>query len=145
MKKITVILFAAVMVILTAARFPGGDSPNESNTGIQFFEGNWEEAQALAKAENKPIFLDLSTAWCGYCKRMKSKVYTDPDVGQYYNANFVNVSFDAEKGEGIALAKKYGVRGYPTFVFIMPDGTLAKQTSGYHKPDEFLDLAKSMN
>jgi hypothetical protein len=40
MKKITVILFASVMVILTAARFPGGDSPNESNTGIQFFAGN---------------------------------------------------------------------------------------------------------
>ncbi len=66
------------------------------------------------------------------------------EVAKYYNSTFINISVDAEKGKGIELARKYGVKGYPTLVFINPDGSLTKKTAGFHSPENFLELGKSL-
>lgn len=139
----TIVTFAAgiIMMVSVAAQIPGTKQNTELEK-IQFNTAPWNEILTKAKKENKPVFLDISASWCGYCKRMKANVFTNPEVAKLYNASFINVSVDGEKGEGIQLAKKYGVKGYPTFVFLNPDGSLAFQTYGYHKPEEFLELAK---
>lgn len=145
MKSILTIATGIIMMVLVAAQIPGNENSNADSPAIQFTSDSWNEVLALAKKENKPIFLDISASWCGYCKRMKANVFTDPEVGKFYNTAFINVSVDGEKGEGIELAKKYGVKGYPTFVFLNPDGSLAHQTSGYHNPEKFLELGKNAN
>ncbi|MBS4061611.1 MAG: thioredoxin family protein [Bacteroidetes bacterium] len=145
MKKILISLLMLTISIVGFANLPEKNPSNDEPKGIEFFNGSWDEALALAKAENKPIFLDISTAWCGYCKRMKAKTYTDTNVGAHYNNNFINVSVDAEKGEGIELKKKYGVTGYPSFVFLNSDGSLATKTSGYRSAEDFLKLANSIS
>ena len=139
--KILVLLSIALMLGMNANA--GDKAASKKQDGIHFDKASWEDILEKAKTENKSIFLDLSTPWCGYCKRMKANVFTDSEVGSYYNANFINVSLDAEKGDGKALAKKYGVNGYPTFVFLNPDGSLSQQESGYHKASKFLELGKS--
>ncbi|MBN2820277.1 MAG: thioredoxin family protein [Bacteroidales bacterium] len=144
MKRILTIVTGIIIMFSVTAQNSGTKEATETGT-IQFNTASWNEILATAKSENKPVFLDISASWCGYCKRMKANVFTDPQVGKFYNANFINVSVDGEKGEGIQLAKKYGVKGYPTFVFLNPDGSLAFQTSGYHKSEEFLELAKKAN
>jgi len=131
------------MMVLVAAQIPGKENESAEGTVIQFNSGSWNEVLALAKKENKPVFLDISASWCGYCKRMKANVFTDIEVAKYYNSTFINVSVDGEKGEGVELAKKYGVKGYPTFVFLNSDGSLAYQTSGYHNQGKFLELGKN--
>ena len=143
MKTIAIITTAIIIIALMAAKSPGKESLNESK--IDFHSETWNEILALAKKENKPIFLDISASWCGHCKKMKSRVYTDSVVAEYYNAAFINVLVDAEKGEGIELATKYGARGYPTLVFINADGSVAEQTSGYKKAEKFLELGKSIS
>lgn len=59
--------------------------------GIDFFHGSWAAAQEKAKAEQKLIFVDAFASWCGPCKRMAAQVFPDPQVGDYFNANFVNL------------------------------------------------------
>ena len=87
--------------------------------GMQFETGSFEEIKAKAKKENKLIFLDAYTTWCGPCKWMAKTVFTNDTVAQYYNANFINAKIDMEKGEGIELAKKYAVRCYPNLLMVM--------------------------
>lgn len=130
-------------MMLPVAAQNQGTKQNIETDRIQFTSASWNEILATAKKENKPIFLDISASWCVYCKRMKAKVFTEPEVAKLYNSTFINVSVDGEKGEGIQLAKKYGVKGYPTFVFLNPDGSLSFQTSGYHNKEKFLKLAKN--
>ncbi|MFM2385495.1 MAG: hypothetical protein RL660_252 [Bacteroidota bacterium] len=91
-----------------------------SAQGIKFEKGKWDEIIATAKKQNKLIYLDVYTSWCGPCKMMAKKFFPDKEVGEFYNENFVNVSIDAEKGEGIAVAKTYHVTAYPTNLFINP-------------------------
>lgn len=88
--------------------------------GINFKEGTWAEVVAQAKKDKKPIFIDLYATWCGPCKMMAKNVFTDNEVGEVFNKAFVSYKVDAEKGEGITLAKKFGLKGYPTFIFIDP-------------------------
>ena len=61
------------------------------------------------------------TSWCGPCKMLASKVFTQDVVADYFNATFVNAKFDMEKDEdGVMLKDKYGVKAFPTLLFIDP-------------------------
>lgn len=90
--------------------------------GIEFEHGTFAEALAKAKKENKMVFMDCYTTWCGPCKMLAKNIFPQKEVGDYFNAHFVNVKMDMEKGEGIELQKKYGVKAYPTLLFMDANG-----------------------
>ena len=116
----------------------------QEKSGIQFTEGQWMQAVKKARAENKLIFMDAYTSWCGPCKMLKSQVFPNKTLGDFYNKNFVNVAFDMEVGEGPQLANIYRVQAYPTMFFIDPNtGKVVKQTLGYQEVDDLLKVAKS--
>jgi thioredoxin-related protein len=76
---------------------------------------------------------------------MERNVFTQKSVGDYFNANFVNARFDMEKGEGRDIAAKYGVRSYPTYLFLNGDGELVSQNFGYMEESMFLTMAQDVN
>ncbi|AFC25057.1 putative disulfide-isomerase [Saprospira grandis str. Lewin] len=102
----------------------------KSANGINFTEGSWEEIKALALKENKMIFVDAYAVWCGPCKWLSKKIFTQPQVGQHFDANYISYKFDMEKGEGPAFAEKHGVQAYPTLLFFSADGELLHKTVG---------------
>ncbi len=114
----------------------------DETTGIEFFHGTWAEAQAKAKKEGKRIFFDAYAVWCGPCKVMARKTFTQKEVADYFNKNFINVKMDMEKGEGPGLARKYKIRAYPT-LFIMDDaGKVVGETLGYQTPEQLVSFGK---
>lgn len=62
----------------------------------------------------------------------------DPRVAGLIKDNFVAVKMDMEHGEGVKIAMKYHISGYPTFMFFSPEGRLVYLSVGYQKPDRFL-------
>lgn len=110
--------------------------------GIKFETSDFKTILAKAKKENKLIFLDAYTTWCGPCKLMAKNIFTLKSVGDHYNANFVNAKIDMEKGEGIDIAKKYDVKVFPTYLFIDGNGELVHRTVGYVPEKEFIQFAK---
>ncbi|MEG1950225.1 MAG: thioredoxin family protein [Odoribacter sp.] len=104
--------------------------------GIQFDHSSWKEAKAKAIEAKKLIFIDFYTQWCGPCLNMAQGVFTLGSVGNFYNDHFVNLKIDAENGEGVMLAKQYGIQSYPTFVFIDPQTEEAVHTSGSNQDKE---------
>jgi thiol-disulfide isomerase/thioredoxin len=110
--------------------------------GIEFNHGNWNEIKAQARKENKLIFLDFYTVWCAPCKKMAMEVFPLPEAGAFFNKHFINVKVDAEKGEGIDLAKIYRPGGYPTLVFTDADGKQLYRTSGAENAQELIKHGK---
>lgn len=106
--------------------------------GVDFQHLTLDEALAKAKAENKLVFVDCYTSWCGPCKYMTTTIFPKEEAGAYFNARFVCVKFDMEKGEGKELKKKFGVKAYPTFLMIRPDGTVQHRVVGGGELDEFI-------
>jgi thiol:disulfide interchange protein len=144
MKTLTILLLGVLLAIITLANLPATKAENGTETGISFHEGTWAEALQLAKQEGKPIFLDISASWCGPCKMLKARTFPNQEVGRFYNSNFINVAVDGEKGEGIELARKYGIKGYPTLLFIDTNGSLIAQTAGFRNPKQFIELGKQI-
>lgn len=112
-------------------------------SGIVFESGDWESALKKANKEDKVIFVDAYTTWCGPCKMMAKNTFTDEAVGNYFNDNFINMKIDMEKGEGLLFAKAYGVRAYPTYVFVDGKGNIAHKGLGYMEPADFIEFGEA--
>lgn len=102
-----------------------------------FGEISFDEALKIAKAENKKVFVDFYTQWCGPCKKLSKEIFPSKAVGDYLNSNFICLKLDAEK-EGVGLAERIKVEAYPTIAVFNCDGELAGMFSGYRGEDEFI-------
>jgi thiol-disulfide isomerase/thioredoxin len=118
-----VILIAAALVVASLAKAQDRSIEFEKDKTLA-------EVLAKAKSENKLVFIDAYTTWCGPCKWMAKNMFTNNEIADYFNSNFINAKFDMEKGEGIDMAKKYEVFCYPNLLFLDGDGNLVHRTAG---------------
>jgi thioredoxin 1 len=98
--------------------------------GISFYEGNLQAAFEKAKSENKLVFVDCYTTWCGPCKMLKQYTFKDVILGDYMKENYVSLAVDMETTEGEAIAKKYGIEAYPTLLFLDKYGRVVNHQVG---------------
>ena len=141
MKNSLLLLLCCFSLSLFAQDKPMMAEKGEAAAGMTFVEKPFDDLLAMAKKENKVIFIDAYTTWCGPCKMMAAKVFPEARVGEVYNERFINAKFDMEKGEGPALAKRYSVMAYPTYLFVDGNGDIVHKGIGYIPQDEFLALA----
>lgn len=113
-----------------------------SSAQIVFEENTaWKKVLSKAKLENKLIFMDVYTTWCTPCKEMDKEVFQVKAAGDIFNKAFIPFKTDAEKGEGIDLARTYAVNGYPTYLFIDGTGRLIYKHVGKATMDEMRQIA----
>jgi thiol-disulfide isomerase/thioredoxin len=122
-----------ILCFLFLHSFPG------NSQGIKFTSKEWQDAVKQAAKEDKLVFLDMYTDWCGPCKLLKENVFIRWDVANFFNKNFINVQMNLEKGLGPMLGMQYGVRMVPTLIFITPDGTLLHKIEGFQKPQQLIN------
>ena len=109
---------------------------------INFEHNTWVEIKAKAAKEKKPIFLDAFTTWCGPCKKIAREVFTQNEVADYFNSNFINAKMDMEKGEGPGLVKQYAINAYPSLLFIDAKGKIISKRVGALDAKTFLAFGK---
>lgn len=137
MKRIS--LFALISCMCYSLSSNAQTSPSK---GIQFFKGSWKELLNEAKKQQKLVFVDVYTDWCGPCKQMDSDIFPLPQVGEVYNKLFINYRLNAEKGEGIQLAKQYSIKFYPTYLFLDDAGNVLDRSGDYQPAVTFIALGK---
>ncbi len=110
--------------------------------GIEFSHITFEEACEKASAENKDIFIDVYTTWCGPCKKLSKEVFTQKQVGDYFNANFVSIKIDAENEANSGFFKLYKANAFPSLFWLSPNGDLLHTQTGLVTPEGLVQLAK---
>ncbi len=86
-----------------------------------------EETFALAKKENKPIFLSVGYSTCYWCHVMEREVFENEDIAKLMNEYFVNIKVDREERPDVdrvymtALQSMTGAGGWPMSMFLTPD------------------------
>lgn len=115
------------------------------NEGVVFEKPDWKEVVKKAQKENKLIFVDCYTSWCGPCKMLAKDVFPQKAVGDFYNQHFVSVKFDIEKdADGKQIGEKYKPTVYPTLLFIDPKTEeVVHQTTGAGNAEETIAIGKS--
>lgn len=118
--------FIVALVLLSTV-----NSQLSTAQGIDFIhDKKFQEILNMAKAQNKLVFMDCYTSWCGPCKRLAAQVFPDSAVGEFFNSTFVNTKFDMEKDEGVTIAGKYQIRAYPTLLWLDGDGNVKHKIVG---------------
>ena len=86
------------------------------------------EAFAAAKAEDKPILLDIGAVWCHWCHVMDRESYEDPAVAALINQYFIAIKVDRDERPDVdaryqsAISAISGQGGWPLTGFLTPDG-----------------------
>ena len=130
---------AAALVVSTILAGPAAAQ------GVSFSEGRpFAEALRRARAEKKPLMVDAYAVWCGPCKQLDRMTFADAAVGAWAKKNVIAVKVDAEKGEGRRLSQRYGVRAFPTILFLDPSGNELDRISGVFGPEAFTKAADAI-
>jgi len=98
-----------------------------------------DAAFARAKAEQRPVFLFWTAAWCPPCNQVKSTIFTRADFIDK-SRGFIAVYVDGDTPSGQALGKRFRVSGYPTTVLLRPDGVEVTRLSGSVEPVKYTQL-----
>jgi thioredoxin-related protein len=135
-----------------APRTMGGPSAPATVKAKQIDWREFEAGLSEARAKHKRVVVDVYTDWCGWCKRMDRDTYAKDEIQKYLGKAFVAVRLNAEsdrratyKGTEYSyrqIAGGFGVRGYPTTLFLEADGTHITTAPGYMGPDEFLTVLR---
>ncbi len=118
-------------------------------------EFNWlkfDEGLQQASKNDKMIFVDVYTNWCGFCKKMDRETFSDKMIMNYLDEHFVLVKLNAESKKkmvlpdgslsGRQISRSFAVRGYPTYVFLNSNGKKLYSRSGYQPPNSFIYLLR---
>ncbi|MEQ9425403.1 MAG: DUF255 domain-containing protein [Cyclobacteriaceae bacterium] len=116
---------------------------------------SFDEAQEFAKSEPRKVFVDIYADWCGWCKVMDRKTFSNKNVANYINENYYAVRVDAESNNlitfnGKQLTEKQfvqslNVSGLPTIVFIDENFKKVKPVTGYQDAKQFLKSLQKFN
>jgi thiol-disulfide isomerase/thioredoxin len=110
---------------------------------------NWDHStfnKIIKKAndQNKLVMIDFYTDWCSPCKQADKIMFTDDTaIVQFVNTTYISTKINAEKGEGIKLAKKYKVGGYPTLLFLDKNKNVVGRVLGLFGRDEYFEAIKT--
>jgi uncharacterized protein YyaL (SSP411 family) len=87
-----------------------------------------DEAFARARAEDRPILLDIGAVWCHWCHVIDRESYENPELAALINMFFVAVKVDRDERPDVdaryqtAISAVSGQGGWPLTGFLLPDG-----------------------
>ena len=147
-----------MMIIMLFA----GTNPSAAQGGAEVKWMTFEEAVEKSKTEKRKIFIDVYTDWCGWCKVMDKKTFSEPAVAKLLNEKFYPVKFNAEQREDVVYNGttfkfiEQGGRGthqlaaallnnqlsYPSVVFLNEDFAIIHILKGYQQAPQFHKMAE---
>ncbi|HTO15494.1 MAG TPA: DUF255 domain-containing protein [Edaphocola sp.] len=156
-KVLGMILLSALMLSITS------NAQKNKKTVAVSDEIQWlslSELEQKIKKEPRMIIFDFYTTWCGWCKVMDKKTYSNKELANYVNKNFYAVKFNAESKEALDFMGKHfefkpeykshmfavelmnGQMSYPTTVFVSPDFKMINPVPGYLRIDQMEGIMK---
>lgn len=160
--RLTTFLFAALLPLLLLSQNKGDTAPAK----IEWV--SVERVQELVKTAPRPVIMDVYTDWCGPCRMLAGRTFTDPRVVDFVNTHFYAVKFNAESADSVtfrgqiftnpdhnpaltqgrngthqftyAIANVNGRIAYPTVVYLDSDLNVLAPVQGYFTPEQIEPL-----
>jgi len=102
---------------------------------------DYKASVAKARQEARPVIIDFTAEWCGWCKRLDEEVYADNSVATAL-ADYICLKIDVDKQPAIALA--YNVQSMPRTIIINTHGEVVGDLNGYMPLGSFLEFLEGV-
>ncbi|MCA9235760.1 MAG: thioredoxin family protein [Planctomycetales bacterium] len=138
------ILFAAAIAAIAVSNEAPGQSPPRPSVGAAegqqadpplFRHATVNHAWAATQKTRRPMLVFVTSDHCIFCKKMLRETFAHPQIGRGVAGYSEPVVLDAS--ESPELAKKLGIRAYPTTLVISYDNQLLHKVEGFVEPQEF--------
>lgn len=152
------LLLAVGLVAYSQTSKKESSSKDASNSAINWI--SFEEAEQKMKIEPRKVIVDVYTDWCGWCKVLDKKTYSNPELIEYVNKNFYAIKFNAEGKSPVQfLGKEWkipsgsrinelatqlmnGRASYPTTVFLEEGFKNAQPVPGFLEVPQMESILK---
>lgn len=127
----------------------------QKKSPVKKTELKWTDMETAIKNaadQDKPVMVDVYTDWCGWCKKMDKEVFNNPDVSESLSKLFMlakvngesreKITYKDKKTDGVGIAQGFGIRGYPSLIFLDAKGDLLTLIPGYVDAEKFLPIVK---
>lgn len=94
------------------------------------------QAGIEAQRTGKPILMQVTAEWCGYCHKMIDEVFTQEAVAGRINASFIPVLLDADRNP--RAVELIGIESFPSTIIISPELNVIGRVEGFHQANAFL-------
>lgn len=98
---------------------------------------NIDEGLKQGGADSKIVMVDFTASWCGWCTKLKEEVFSTDEFKKVAGEKLVLVVVDADKNR--ELVDKYKVEGFPTILFLDPNGSEVNRIVGFRDLQGFLE------
>jgi hypothetical protein len=102
---------------------------------------DYSAARREAVVRNKPLFLDLGSQQCFWCRKLETITLQDPFVAELLCQHFVSVKVDGHREGGLTSALQ--VSSFPTLIVAAPDGRILERHEGFLGATELRRLLES--
>ena len=140
MRLVLIRLILPLIIVATAANSFAQQKTTPKKP--QFWASSFEQAQKVAKKEQRPILLHFYTSWCLPCQKMEREVLNSNLVAKELGKKVLAVKVNAEKRPD--LARKYGIQIYPTDVFVDPNGRIIGNATGFRAERDYITLVSAV-
>lgn len=148
MKKWQIISLAALLFLAVAlGAFAGEDTKSGATKSTEIVWMSYDAGLAKAKAEDKHIFVNFTTSWCGWCKKMNKTTFKEDEILGILADNFVSIKVDGDSKNELDIdgykiteqnltRSEFQVRSYPTYYFLTPEGGKLGAARGYQNKEQ---------
>lgn len=148
MKKWQVISITPLLLLAVAL---GASADDDTRSGAtkptEIVWMSYDDGLVKAKAEDKHIFVNFTTSWCGWCKKMNKTTFKEGVILDILADSFVSVKVDGDSKRELDIdgykiteqnltRSEFQVRSYPTYYFLTPEGGKLGAARGYQNKDQ---------
>lgn len=146
MKKNSLLTFLLLALIIVSTQIYSEDPSSDKSGESKIIWHNLDEGLKQASQDEKHLYIEFMADWCGWCRKLEKDVYTNQNIIDLLNNDFIAVRINGDskeeikyKGELISqqiLAKKeFSVNVFPTMWILKPDGSKLTMLRGYQTSD----------
>ncbi len=155
--RLSVLLLLVLSIVCVSPAFRPATGarpvPNSVREGKKINWITFEEAHRLNQTTPRKVIIDVYTGWCGWCKVMDQRTFSQPAIIDYVNEHFYAVKLDAEMSADVTVGDKtfrkqggthelaisllQGKMSYPSTVFLNEKMGMIQPIAGYLEPRMF--------
>src|SRR5947208_2464595 len=102
------------------------------------WRSDFAAARAESRSQGRPLWVQFTGPWCGYCRLMERESFTRPEVIAAARDQFVPVQVRSDLQP--ELVAQFGVEGLPSTILLSPTGQVLGRLEGYADPASFRAL-----